>query len=104
MKASDKQVDGNHYKGLAIQPTEFIAKNKIPFIEGNIIKYACRWREKGGIKDLEKIKHYVDLLIEYESHDEILTLSETVKIQNAAAKEMNKAYLYSFWQDWEKRG
>jgi amidase len=44
-----------------------IHANNIPFIEGSIIKYATRWRDKGGIKDLEKIKHFVDLLIELES-------------------------------------
>jgi hypothetical protein len=66
MSAKDIQVGGSHYKDWAIQPIEFITKNNIPFIEGNIIKYACRWREKNGREDLEKIKHYVDLLIELE--------------------------------------
>ena len=63
----DHQVGGGHYKQFKIQPVEFIHVNKIPFIEGNIIKYACRWREKGGKETLEKIKHYVDILIELES-------------------------------------
>jgi hypothetical protein len=60
-------VAGSHYKDLKIQPVEYIHANNIPFIEGSIIKYATRWRDKGGIKDLEKIKHFVDLLIELES-------------------------------------
>jgi len=60
------QVGGSHYREMKIQPVEFIHANKIPFIEGCIIKYASRWRDKGGIKDLEKIKHFVDLLIELE--------------------------------------
>jgi hypothetical protein len=64
------QVGGGHYKGFAIQPVEFIHANDVPFIEGNCIKYLMRWREKGGIKDLEKVKHYIDLLIELETrHD-----------------------------------
>jgi hypothetical protein len=67
MSALDKQIDGNHYKDMKIQPAVFIHANSIPFIEGCIIKYAARWREKGGIKDLEKIKHYAELLIELES-------------------------------------
>ena len=62
--ALDKQVGGDHYKKYAIQPIEFITKNNIPFIEGNIIKYIVRWRDKGGVETLEKIKHYVDMLIE----------------------------------------
>lgn len=60
------QVGGSHYKNMLIQPVEYIHANGLPFIEGCIIKYASRWREKGGIKDLEKIKHFVDLLIELE--------------------------------------
>jgi hypothetical protein len=64
--ALDVQISGSHYKALKIQPVEFIHANNIPFIEGNVIKYICRWRSKNGIKDLEKVKHYVDLLIELE--------------------------------------
>jgi hypothetical protein len=55
-----------HYKDLKIQPIEFIQKNKIGFIEGNIIKYICRYKNKNGKQDLEKIKHYIDLLIQLE--------------------------------------
>jgi len=67
--ALDIQVNGSHYKGAKIQPIEFIHANNIPFIEGNIIKYIFRWRDKNGTKDLEKIKHYIDLLIELESRN-----------------------------------
>ena len=67
--ALDVQVAGDHYKKLKIQPVEYIHGNGIPFIEGCIIKYASRWRDKGGIKDLEKIKHFVDLLIELEKRN-----------------------------------
>ncbi len=66
MSALDKQVSGNHYKQFEIQPIEFITKNKIPFIEGNVIKYICRWREKNGLEDLDKVIHYVELLKELE--------------------------------------
>lgn len=65
--ALDVQIGGGHYKQFAIQPVEFIHKNGIPFIEGNCIKYLARWRDKGGIEDLKKVKHYIDLLIEMES-------------------------------------
>ena len=63
----DKQVAGNHYKEFAIQPVEFIHANNIGFLEGNAIKYLVRWRTKNGIQDLEKAKHYIELLIELES-------------------------------------
>ena len=65
--ALDTQVAGGHYKGLAIQPVEFIHANGIGYFEGNVIKYVTRWRAKGGVADLEKAKHYIDLLIELES-------------------------------------
>ena len=64
--ALDVQVAGNHYKDMAIQPVQFIHANKLGFLEGCIVKRICRWRAKDGIKDLEKIKHEVDLLIELE--------------------------------------
>jgi hypothetical protein len=64
--ALNKQVEGKHYKDLKIQPIEFLHANNIPFAEGCAIKYLCRWRDKGGIKDLEKAKHFIELLIELE--------------------------------------
>ena len=59
-----KQVGGNHYRQFTIQPIEFIVKNNLPFIEGNIVKYICRWQDKGGIEDLDKVIHYAELLKE----------------------------------------
>ena len=61
------QVAGNHYKSLAIQPVEYIHANGIGYFEGNVIKYVTRWRDKGGTGDLEKAKHYIDLLLELEA-------------------------------------
>ena len=65
-KASQTQIGGNHYSDMAIQPTEFIHKNGLSFIQGNVIKYVCRYKDKVGIEDLNKAKHYIDLLIELE--------------------------------------
>jgi hypothetical protein len=64
MKSSEKQVGGKHYLKYKIQPVEFIIKNNIGFCEGNIIKYILRFKDKGGIADLEKAKHYIELLID----------------------------------------
>ncbi|UXL40077.1 DUF3310 domain-containing protein [Pseudomonas fragi] len=66
MSALGKQVSGDHYKSLKIQPIEFIHANGIPFAEGNVIKYVTRWRDKGGLADLEKAKHFLEILIELE--------------------------------------
>jgi hypothetical protein len=65
-RAIDKQVAGSHYKDLPIQPAEYIHANALGYFEGNVIKYVSRWRKKGGVADLEKAKHYIDLLIELE--------------------------------------
>ena len=62
--ALDKQVGGSHYKGYFIQPIEFIEKNGLGFAVGNIIKYACRFENKGGREYLEKVIHYAELLID----------------------------------------
>ena len=64
--ALDVQIAGSHYKDLKIQPVEFIHANGLGFLEGCIVKRITRWRSKDGVKDLEKIKHEVDLLIELE--------------------------------------
>lgn len=63
-----QQVGGNHYKDFAIQPVEFIHRNNIPYIEGCCIKYLCRWRNKNGLEDLKKARHYLDILIEMEEN------------------------------------
>lgn len=65
--ALSKQVGGGHYKSCAIQPIEYIHANGLGFIEGSVVKYITRWRQKGGIQDLEKVKHFVDLLIQMET-------------------------------------
>ena len=52
-----------YYTKFAIEPAEFSIRNRIPFAEGCVIKYVCRWREKGGLEDLRKAKHYIDMLI-----------------------------------------
>lgn len=62
----DVQVGGGHYKDLKIQPIEYIHANNLGYCEANVVKYISRWRSKGGLQDLEKVKHYVDLLIKLE--------------------------------------
>ena len=65
--ALDTQVGGSHYKDLPIQPVEYIHANAMGYLEGNVVKYVSRWRKKNGIADLEKAKHYIELLIELET-------------------------------------
>lgn len=65
--ALTSQEGGEHYKDLAIQPIQYIHANGIGFAEGSVIKYVTRWRSKGGVSDLKKARHFLDMLIELES-------------------------------------
>ena len=69
MSSLDVQEGGGHYKKMPIQPIEYIQKNGLGFIEGNIVKYITRHREKNGAEDVRKIIHYCELLLELEYND-----------------------------------
>jgi hypothetical protein len=66
MSALDTQIGGGHYKTMKIQPMEYSMANKLDACQHTAIKYISRFREKGGIQDLEKAKHCIDMLIEFE--------------------------------------
>lgn len=66
MSALDTQIGGGHYKGMKIQPMEYSMANGLDACQHTAIKYISRFRDKGGIQDLEKAKHCIDLLIEFE--------------------------------------
>lgn len=63
--ALNVQVGGDHYKKLKIQPMTYSMKNGLDACQHTAIKYITRFREKDGIKDLEKAKHCIDMLIEF---------------------------------------
>lgn len=67
MSANDEQHGGSHYKDKAIQPWDYIIANNLGYLEGCAIKYLSRWKEKGGIQDLQKAKHFIEKIIEVES-------------------------------------
>jgi hypothetical protein len=48
---------------MKIQPLEYALANGIGFIEANVVKYVTRWKVKGGIDDLRKARHYLDVYI-----------------------------------------
>ena len=64
--ALDVQVNGSHYKDFPIQPIEFIHKNNLSFAQGNVVKYICRYRQKGEAEDIRKVIHYAQLILELE--------------------------------------
>ena len=61
-----EQVGGDHYSKLAIQPVTYINANGLSYLQGNVIKDVTRYKDKNGVEDLEKAKHYINMLIELE--------------------------------------
>jgi hypothetical protein len=78
MSALKEQIGGDHYRTMSIQPVEYIYGNKIGFLEGNVIKYVSRWQTKGGVPDLLKAKHYLELLIEFEQKKPVVESLKSV--------------------------
>lgn len=67
MSANDEQVGGGHYKDKPIEVWDFIHYNGLGYLAGNAIKYLARYKDKNGVEDLQKARHYVDKLIEVET-------------------------------------
>lgn len=66
-----RQVGGTHYVDKAIQPWDAMEawmthEAFCGFLAGNVIKYLARYKNKGGLDDLEKSQHYLQKLIEVE--------------------------------------
>lgn len=66
MSANDQQIGGRHYIEKAEQPWDFIVANNMGYLEGCIVKYVSRYKDKNGVEDLIKASHYLDKLIEVE--------------------------------------
>ena len=66
LTALDKQEGGSHYKNMQIQPMQYSMANGLDACQHTIIKYVSRFRDKGGLEDLKKARHCIDMLIEFE--------------------------------------
>ncbi|SDX52131.1 hypothetical protein [Lysobacter enzymogenes] len=66
MSALNTQIGGDHYRGRAIQPVQYIEANALGFLEGCVIKRLTRHaRPTGkGRQDIEKAIHELQLLLE----------------------------------------
>ena len=69
MSAKDKQVGGSHYKNMKIQTMEFSMANNLNACQHTAIKYICRYKDKGGIEDINKAIHTLELLKQIEYAD-----------------------------------
>lgn len=103
----DIQIGGNHYKGLAYQPLQFSVDMCLNFIQGNIVKYVSRYKNKNGNEDLKKAMHYAQLGVELNPANFCLFYKVDEKVDEFIQKnkltdtvgEIVKAVCY---QDWIK--
>lgn len=65
-KAWGSQKDGSHYKKMPIQPMEYSMGNNLNALQHTSIKYISRYKDKNGKADLEKAKHCIQMLIDWE--------------------------------------
>lgn len=68
MSSIGKQVGGDHYQGMTIQPTQYWRANHLNGDEAAIVSYVSRWRLKGGVQDLQKARHHIQFLLEDERY------------------------------------
>ena len=69
MSANELQVGGDHYRSKKVQPWDAMESWMSPeqfegFLRGNVIKYIARYKDKDGLKDVQKARHYLDKLLE----------------------------------------
>ena len=98
MSAYKKQIGGSHYKNMKIQPSKFINDNKLLFAEGNAIKYICRHKQKGERQDLEKAKHYIDMILERDYP--LIPMTEEEEYRNAGITKEEAERTYPPQNSW----
>ena len=99
MKPYDKQIGGSHYQKFKIQPSKFVIENELLYPEGCVIKYILRHRLKGKKQDLEKAKHFIDMIIERDYPEKKDFLEEAEKEK----KELEESYQESLRQTKERK-
>lgn len=105
MSSLDQQVGGNHYKGLTYQPVAFSTDTKMNFIQGSIVKYVSRFKNKNGLEDLDKAKHFAKLGISlnpqnFVNRSRVKELAEDYCLKNGFSKEVENIVYSVLVQDW----
>lgn len=110
MSSLSIQHGGNHYKGRAIQPVEFWANRKWDAFAGSILKYLTRWRDKGGIVDLEKALHFAQIRMELHAaadlprRENLITINKYVEANNIGHTEDVLFYALDNWIEQGEKG
>ena len=109
MKPYDKQIGGTHYQKFKIQPSKFVIENELLYPEGCVIKYILRHRLKGKKQDLEKAKHFIDMIIERDYteseklQDELEPIKDFLEEAEKEKKELEESYKESRRQTEERK-
>jgi hypothetical protein len=78
--ANERQVAGEHYKKHGdLQHWDIVIKFGLDYFQGQITKYVMRWKDKGGVQDLEKARHFLDKYIE-------IQIENYIKAQKGSGK------------------
>lgn len=73
-------INPSHYQQGDIEVIDFILDQKMSYIEGNIIKYVCRYKFKNGLEDLNKAKWYLECLITSQEQQQWMHESSTTTL------------------------
>lgn len=61
---NEDNINPSHYLDFEIPPTEYIIKNNLDFLEGNVIKYVTRHKLKNKEEDIKKAIKYLEIMLE----------------------------------------
>ena len=62
IKTMNDNINPTYYR-KGIETTDYIVSHSMNYLEGNIIKYVTRYKDKGGLEDLKKAEWYLTRLI-----------------------------------------
>ena len=102
-KAYDKQIGGSHYQNFKIQPSKLAMQNELLYPEGCVIKYILRHRLKGKRQDLEKAKHFIDMIIERDYPPTVSISKDFLEEAEKEKKELEESYQESRRQTNERK-
>lgn len=108
--AFSEQIGGSHYKDMPFQPIRLISYLNLDFFQGNVVKYVSRYKLKGGVRDLEKAKHYCRMAMEMgnsSSRTEMTVLQVTLAsksfiLSNRLSQLVADVIVYVYWRKWEE--
>lgn len=96
-KVLERQVGGTHYQTNEVQPAKFISAHELNFFCGCAIKYIFRYKNKGGITDLKKAVHYLEMQIALEQ-DKLITKKENLSEYVAPSRTLYEALCRALYE------